>query len=777
MAAKIPENNQLYFYQLFSDKLGVGKQTFITRVEEVLAEEDIAPLDLGTATTRELLEGLASFIELKVFKGGRLYATVRPREDWDALLARAGKTDGRAQKGKPWKRAKATLKPVKPKRSKERLEAERKAAEEQEKAERAAAEKRARKKAAARAAKEARDQAVSAASRSEGASSDALGNHATPAAHTEEQPASQQAGGAVPVAATQPQEAPQRKEPAPASETPAKHPKDAKEKQADAPKEQPGGISLTITYTPPEEPAARHDETTTSNATTGKVPARPEHAQQDEDPHPGATEHADVPAASPSAPETKAAPAHTAEAEEPALFMPHPAPSTARETHAAARTRSDYPRTISEDVYCRSAPLSMLTRILPYGIDLMAVLDEDWRVARATGTAGGTRNRITFPLRYLQEDGSAPVEVTLKRSQRPGTGARWELALVDGDDGTGSGHEAAGLEGLPQADEGAWSDLDVTTSTVLSSPYSPLRAFAQSVSIGSWDALLGELARTALPERWTSSAKPAPGMRYDILREYLAVTFARVTHQDLLEVSADGKLAAFNTGLADSAYEDILLVLEATGQDIPWRFAGFAAAGIGELGRRVTAELAYVPETPRYLTSLDEIVPDPAALRVLDYHALLGPCLGRLPRGFLTEMLAGAPGADDLLARLFSGDALPTEKRETLEKLSRLIEANAALRRRLCRALDDAADAAVRRCQRSYRTAAPVYDPRTNRLKMLLPLALVDDRTADCALVLDRQPSGAYQASSVLALSRAYTCARVVSAEMPAWLSADKALG
>ncbi len=776
MAAKIPENNQLYFYQLFSDKLGVGKQTFVTRVEEVLAEEDVAPLDLGAVTTRELLEGLASFVELKVFKGGRLYATVRPREDWDALLARAGKTDGKAQKGKPWKRAKTALKPVKPKRSKERLEAERKAAEEQEKAKRAAAEKRARKEAAARAAKEARDQAASAASRSESAGPDAQDGHAAPTAHNEAQPASRQTGeGAVSDAAAQPQEALRREKPAPAAESSGKRPERAEEKHAAPSEGQPSGISLTITYTPPEEPAARHDETAAP-----AMAVRPEHARQDEDPRASATGRAAAPASSPTASETEAAPANMvapAEAEEPALFMPHPAPGAARETRAGARARSDYPRTISEDVYCRNAPLSMLTRILPYGIDLMAVLDEDWRVARATGTAGGTRNRITFPLRYLQEDGSAPVEVTLKRSQRPGTGARWELALVDGDDGTGSGHEAAGLEGLPQADEGAWSDLDVTASTALSTPYSPLRAFAQNVAIGSWDALLGELARIALPERWASRAKPALDARYDLLREYLTVTFARVTRQRLLEVSANGELAAFNTGLADSAYEDILLVLEATGQDIPWRFAGFAAAGTGELGRRVTAELSRIPEAPRYLTSLDEIVPDPAALRVLDYHALLGPCLGRLPRGFLTEMLTGAPGADELLSRLFDPAALPADKREALEKLSRLIEANAALRRRLCRALDDAADAAVRRCQRSYRTAAPVYDPRTDRMKMLLPLALVDDRTADCALVLDRQPSGAYQASSVLALSRAYACARVVSAEMPAWLSADKALG
>lgn len=129
MALSIPENNQLYLYQLLKRELGAGKQTFITRVEEVLAADDLSPLDLGASDTRELLEALGGFIELKVFKGGRVYAIVRPREDWDAALARADKGGAKSAKGKPWKRSKNALKPVKPKRSKARLEAERRAAE------------------------------------------------------------------------------------------------------------------------------------------------------------------------------------------------------------------------------------------------------------------------------------------------------------------------------------------------------------------------------------------------------------------------------------------------------------------------------------------------------------------------------------------------------------------------------------------------------------------------------------------------------------------------
>ena len=820
MALHLTENNQLYLYQLFSRELGMGKQTFITRVEEVLAADDLSPLDMGAATVRELLEGLESFIELKVFKGGRVYAIVRPRDDWDAALARAGKPATKQAKGKPWKRTKNALKPVKPKRSKERLEAERRAAEAAAEEERRKTERAQAKAAVAEAATSAKGANITQTegpASTEGAT-DGPAAPKSPAASTADEKDAAEAPapkpGAAPAADSQPaMETSTAARAEPVLFSPAKEPTGVAVQSApaetaegdvaggaapkgekgagDAPRAAHSGISLTITYDPgQDEPPAQSKDADPTAAKPLAAASAPQRAAQrpQADRRRTASVSETVDAANDaSAVASAAAAADTASdagssANEPVLFMPPEpaprAPEPARAHVAGGNARTDYPVSISDEVYCRNAPLSMLTRILPYGIDLMTVLDEDWRVARATGTAQGTRNRVTFPLRYLQEDGSAPVEVTLKRSQRPGTGARWELALVDGDDGTGTGHEAASLEGLPQADEGAWSDLDAAAATgVLESPYSPVRVFAQQMSIGSWDALLGELARMALPERWSTQVKPQGNARYNVLREYLAVTFAWVARRNMVEQSADGGFAAFNTGLLDSAYEDICLCLEATGADIPWRFIGFATAGNGALGRRMVAELPRVPQAPRYVTVLDDIVPDPSALLVMDYHTLLGPCLGRLPRGFLTEMLSGEPGVEELLAQVFGEETPPTDRRSALEQLSRRIDGAAALRRRMCRALDDAAAAAVRRCQRSYRTAVPVYDPRADRMKLLLPLCLVDDRTADCALVLERQPSGAYQAASVLTPPRAYACARVVCADMPAWLAPSRALG
>ena len=442
---------------------------------------------------------------------------------------------------------------------------------------------------------------------------------------------------------------------------------------------------------------------------------------------------------------------------------------------------ADYPQSISRDVFCPTAILSTLSRILPVQVDLMAVLDEDWSAARAMGTVCGSRSRAVFPLRYLREDGSQPVELTLKRTGKPGLNMRWAVALVDGDDGTGDMHETASLEGLPVADQGAWSDLG-TPSPRGSQAADPIREFATFASISTWDAMLGDLARMVAPERWsypgTEVAPSAAGAtRYGILREYLLVTFHRVRAQGKLETSSAGDFAAFNTGLATPSGDDVFACFEPCRMNTPWRFAGFALAGSGDLGRRITSELECIPQAATYLTSLDDVVPQPDARVALDFHTLLDDCLGRLPRGFLRDALADMEGPCGMLDRM--GDtSLPVAQRtEAQVRLARFITGTPAVYRRLTRALDDAVDAAIAACRRNYRLAVPVFDPAADAMKLLLPLCLVNDRQADVALVVQRQPSGIWQGTRFVSLPRAYVSARVVSAEQPQWLTFENVLG
>lgn len=484
-------------------------------------------------------------------------------------------------------------------------------------------------------------------------------------------------------------------------------------------------------------------------------------------------------AAEPAKPEAQPEPSSPAPASSgiPSILEQIAATSVAPVAAPKAVTSSphaDLPRSFSDDVSIKPALLGLLTSILPFDADLMAVLDEDWRVARATGTTAGSRNLVTFPLRYLQEDGSEPVRVTIRRTARPGDARRWHLTLVDGDDGTGQAHEAAGIEGLPEAEGGYWCDLSPRPAAGTERP-DPIRDLAQLMEIGTWNQALGALATAAAPERWNY---PGEGVgkasRYGILREYLSATLARARAEGRLATSADGSLAAFDTGLMTPMDEELYAVLSPTGTDIPWHLDGFATAGAGELGSRLVASLSELPARATYLASVDDVALRDGALTVADYRSLLGDGLARLPQGFLSAQLDGTDAAHELDG--LSRATTPQGRRDALRRLSRAITGEPGRYRRICRAIDDAIDLAQRRARQSYRLVAPAYDAARDRMVLLLPLALVDDARTDCALVLELMPSGAYQAARVTTLAHAYAAARVVSREMPGWLSPEDVL-
>jgi len=52
---RITAGNHLYFYQLFCTEMGVGKQTPLARVEEILSEADVLLEDVECASIEELL--------------------------------------------------------------------------------------------------------------------------------------------------------------------------------------------------------------------------------------------------------------------------------------------------------------------------------------------------------------------------------------------------------------------------------------------------------------------------------------------------------------------------------------------------------------------------------------------------------------------------------------------------------------------------------------------------------------------------------------------------
>lgn len=717
LPVQLTDANKLYLYRLLSNALGIGRQAFLPRAVEALEAEGITPEGLGHATAQDLFAALDGVCELTAFKGGRFYVTVTRNETFDAALAAGDESKKSTGKGKPWKRKKGALKPARPKmrelnNTEESIETP--PAEEVEEA--------------------------VAAVEAEQTHSMALVEENVPAT-----PKATVAGVLQ-----------ETVEIAPVDVTVSPDVAEANSPQADAIASDAPAIPSIL-----EQIAAQAAEFESSQEETVVANAALETAHADE-------AAPTVPAA-PVAPATPA-PVVPAAAPAPAPAALAPAPATPA---PAPHIPDGLPHTFSEEVSIKPSFVGMLTRMLPIDEDLMCVLDEDWRVARATGTASGSRNLVTFPLRYLQEDGTAPVTVTIRRTSRPGDARRWHLTLVDGDDGSGNVHMAVGIEGLPQAEGGCWAQL-APASSAGTPKADPARDLAQFMEIGSWDTMLGTLARAAAPERWNY---PGEGVgkesRYGILRDYLASTLARLRTNGGVVTSPDGTLAAFDTGLATPMDEELYAVLSPTGTDIPWHLDGFATAGDGELGSRLTAHLAELPPRACYLERIDDVVLRDGALVIPDYKSLLGANIERLPLGFVASLVDGTD-AQAPLDRLAA--AGPAERAAARRDLSRAIEGEPGRYRRACRALDDAIDLSLRRARRSYRHVAPAFDAALGRKLMLLPLALVDDTSIDCALVLELMPSGAYQAAAVASLSRAYAAARVVSEQLPSWLEADRAL-
>ena len=808
--AKVTPGFKLYLYRLLAGQLGFGKQTLLPQVEEVLAADDILPEDLECAGIQELAEACPDFLKVTVFKKGRVYVTVLQNEEWDRMLAEPADADrpAPAKKAaggpKTWKKKKTgrkSFKPVKPgkqRRDREAAEAQAHAEEEA----RRAAEKEAQAVAEAAEAAEAQNSAAQLSAQNSddlseptptvaGTTAEETSPSEPPVTDTStaeetavepEAPSPEAPAAPTPtrtaqdllaaIAAQTPETTPEPEEPvdtqvAAPVEAPVAEPAAPAIEQTEVSVAEPVVQASADTVAPApqvqQQPAPREPETV--------APAAPQPAPISltitYDPYEDMNRDLQERAEQEARERAQAEELTHLEAERTAAAAAAAVPEPTARPQASAIPLAGLPQDLANDLSCKDALLRTLYQMLPYDVEPLAVLDEDWRVARSTGSLSGSRNRVTFPLRYLHEDGT-PIAITLRKTTRNASGKPWSLALVDGDDGTGTSHAAVGFEGLPAADEGAWADLSGITG---GTSQNPVRALAQDMVIGTWDSFLGALATMAAPERWNY---PGEGVghasRYGILREYIALTYHRARCQERVAQSADASFAAFDTGLCTPFGDDIYACLTARKGDIPWQFAGFATAGAGELGARLAGTISPLPEPASYLSSLEDVLPRAGRMVILDLEAILNRQLGRLPRTFLDELLEGNAQARELLAdaRTLSSD--------DLAQLARMVRQDGSCYRRLRRRLDDAVEQSLRAMRASYRLAVPIYDPTENRTKLLAPLCLVEYGVADCALVLDLQPSGAYRGAAILPLPRAYACARVVSREQPSWLEAQRVL-
>lgn len=239
-----------------------------------------------------------------------------------------------------------------------------------------------------------------------------------------------------------------------------------------------------------------------------------------------------------------------------------------------ARPANNLPQDFYADVIVTDEPLSALYQVLPLEVDPVATLEEDFRIARSTGTLDGTRSEVSFPMRFQRRDGS-PVMVTLRRRARAVAGKHWTLASIDAD-----APEEIGMGALERKAAGPWAAF--ANDDQLKDATSPEAELAQFAVLGSWDKLLEGLSALAAPEDW--------GEGRALLRDYLAMRYRRVARERLVSMADDGSSAAFDTGLLSTGGEPIAAILEPHDGDIHWELTCFSV--------NAQARPATWPQTP-----------------------------------------------------------------------------------------------------------------------------------------------------------------------------------
>ena len=416
--------NHIYLYRLLRDAIGCGKQTFMTQVEEALADGDMTAYDLGFESTRELLEELDDCIKLTVFKGGRLYATVIANEAWDAALAK-GEDKPKTAKGakqsyKKKKRGEKDLKAVRPKHVKRpEPEAMVEAAPEPE--------PETEIEVAIEVTAEAETE-IAATTDSEVISEQeaTVELNEAPKSTTEE-------------AADQPETPAFQNSDVFGNETEDDQPDESADQDATESAPEPEmpqlAISLTVVYDP--ENANAGITTMASTPIEAKSSVENESATQVELDTATADAPAIVePAGSAAMPKvgtesvlgTEPVPVVEMTPVNEQAFAPAMVPAPAP---VAPAIPEDFPIDFATEVFCPGPLLHQLSTYLPYGADTLGIVGEYYWIARERGTIEAARNRASFPLRYTQDGERHEVAVRIRRNTTGGLGSTWAIDKVE----------------------------------------------------------------------------------------------------------------------------------------------------------------------------------------------------------------------------------------------------------------------------------------------------------------------------------------------------------
>lgn len=284
--------------------------------------------------------------------------------------------------------------------------------------------------------------------------------------------------------------------------------------------------------------------------------------------------------------------------------------------------------------------------------------------------------------------------------------------------------------------------------------------------LGHYQSAMQDLAEMALPEAWDFGS--AATRNYSILTSYLTGTFSRLYDQHKIVRSDDGRWAAFNTGLMNTAYKPIYALFDKNrneGQQ-EWHLYDFCVEDEDRAGKILTGEFDLRPEPAQYLDSVYDAVYDVRlGAPSIDHHHIIIERLERYPYRILKEF---APEGFDMVRPENLSDV---QRATFFRRLKLALENDNNTYDSFKDKIDDAVAMALKRVQWDYKTAVPMYYPQTKGISLLLPLALKDRQSVDLALVVTKDADGLYCGQTIYPLEWAYRNARLICRPESDWLS------
>ncbi len=401
------------------------------------------------------------------------------------------------------------------------------------------------------------------------------------------------------------------------------------------------------------------------------------------------------------------------------------------------------PNNFCEEVHVPNMTRSKINSFLTGYESVDQLLDTSWKAAKESGAIRHYEEKVLFPIDAMGSDGETPLEVSFKIGDpERSCGKSWFVNYLN------------------------------TYSKAMQSRYSiPAKAIEEFAWMGPWDTFLSNLADITLDERWDFNNNVEEGRRFEILKSYICHTYYRLDSEGKICISDDKSFAAFNTGLVDKRFDDIILCFEPQNGQPEWRFVGFAASGNRKLKKKVASHFSPLPQTAQYFDKIEDLLFDPSHDLIVDYEHILIDNVDRLPLDFLAEELRNCDEACAAIDEIRKPS--PDDDVNSLyETLSEIIETDSRVFRMLRSRMEDAVDIAKRRVKWNFKTAIPSYYPRANSMSLLLPLCLLDEQIADVALVVQLQKESMnYTGQTILTIKQAYTNARLICRPDSDWLT------